>query len=88
MKITEINVIPLYPRLAERYARRKVDLYGIDARTVFKIQTDKGITGYGDQRVRPVAQSDALVRLPAAAVPDLLQLARGNHVRHPGPTAV
>ena len=53
MKITEMNIILIYPRLAARYQRRKVDLYGIDARTVFKIQTDKGITGYGDQRVRP-----------------------------------
>ena len=59
MKITEINIIPIYPRLAARYQRRKVDLYGIDARTVFKIQTDKGITGYGDQRVRPWGQPAA-----------------------------
>ena len=59
MKITEINIIPIYPRLAAWYQRRKVDLYGIDARTVFKIRTDKGITGYGDQRVRPWGQPAA-----------------------------
>ena len=30
MKITDIEIIPIYPRLAERYENRKVDLYGID----------------------------------------------------------
>lgn len=58
MKITDIEVIPIYPRLAERYGNRTVDMYGIDCRTVIKLQTDKGITGYGDQRVRPWGQPD------------------------------
>ena len=58
MKITNIEVIPIYPRLAKRYDNRKVDLYGIDHRTVFKVETDAGITGYGDQRVRPGGQPD------------------------------
>lgn len=56
LTITDIEVIPIYPRLARRYENRKVDLYGIDARTVFKVHTDAGLTGYGDQRVRPWAQ--------------------------------
>ena len=56
MKITSIEVIPIYPRLAKRYDNRKVDLYGIDHRTVFKVETDAGIVGYGDQRVRPGGQ--------------------------------
>ncbi|MCZ6676530.1 MAG: hypothetical protein O7E52_04695 [Candidatus Poribacteria bacterium] len=56
MKITNIEVIPIYPRLAKRYADRKVDLYGIDCRTVFKVETDNGLVGYGDQRVRPWGQ--------------------------------
>ena len=56
MKITDIEVIPIYPRLASRYENRKVDLYGIDSRTVFKVHTDAGLTGYGDQRVRPWGQ--------------------------------
>ena len=58
MKITSIEVIPIYPRLAQRYDNRKVDLYGIDHRTVFKVETDAGIVGYGDQRVRPGGQPD------------------------------
>jgi L-alanine-DL-glutamate epimerase-like enolase superfamily enzyme len=58
MKITNIEVIPIYPRLAKRYDNRKVDLYGIDHRTVFKVETDAGIVGYGDQRVRPGGQPD------------------------------
>jgi len=56
MKITNIEVIPIYPRLAKRYENRKVDLYGIDHRTVFKVHTDVGLVGYGDQRVRPGGQ--------------------------------
>ena len=58
MKITDVEIIPIYPRLARRYETRKTDLYGIDARTVFKVTTDNGITGYGDQRVRPFSQPD------------------------------
>ena len=61
MKITNIEVIPIYPRLAKRYDNRKVDLYGIDHRTVFKVETDAGIVGYGDQRVRPGGQPDPAV---------------------------
>lgn len=56
LAITGIQVIPIYPRLARRYAHRTVDLYGIDARTVFKVSTNAGLVGYGDQRVRPNAQ--------------------------------
>ena len=53
MKITHIEAIPIFPRLARRYDNRKVDLYGIDCRTVVKVETDAGITGYGDMRVGP-----------------------------------
>jgi L-alanine-DL-glutamate epimerase-like enolase superfamily enzyme len=56
LKITDVEVIPIYPRLAHRYEARKVDLYGIDARTLFRVRTDCGLVGYGDQRVRPWAQ--------------------------------
>lgn len=59
LKITEVEVIPIYPRLARRYESRKVDLYGIDARTVYKVHTDAGLIGYGDQRVRPWGQPAA-----------------------------
>ena len=53
MKITDAEVIPIYPRLAERYEDRKVDLHGIDYRLVYRIHTDNGLVGYGDVRVRP-----------------------------------
>ena len=56
MQITDIEVIPIFPKLASRYAERRVDLYGIDCRVVYKVHTDAGITGYGDMRVRPYAQ--------------------------------
>ena len=36
MKITNIEVIPIFPKLASRYAERRVDLYGIDCRVVYK----------------------------------------------------
>lgn len=53
MKITNVEIIPIYPQLAKRYEDHKVSLYGIDHRAVYKIETDKGLAGYGDQRVRP-----------------------------------
>ncbi|MYI64001.1 MAG: hypothetical protein F4105_20540, partial [Gemmatimonadetes bacterium] len=56
MKITDIEVIPIFPKLASRYAERRVDLYGIDCRVVYKVHTDASITGYGDMRVRPYAK--------------------------------
>jgi L-alanine-DL-glutamate epimerase-like enolase superfamily enzyme len=58
LTITDIEVIPIYPRLAQRYEHRKVDMYGIDTRTVFKVHTDAGLVGYGDQRVRPWGQPE------------------------------
>ena len=56
MKITDIEVIPIFPKLANRYAARRVDLYGIDCRVVYKVHTNAGITGYGDMRVWPYAK--------------------------------
>ena len=53
MKIANVEVIPIYPQLASRYEHRKVDLYGIDHRVVYKVTTDNGIVGYGDSRIRP-----------------------------------
>ena len=52
-RITSVDVIPIYPRLARRYAGRVVDLYGIDCRLLFRVATDSGLAGWGDQRVRP-----------------------------------
>ena len=53
MKITDVEIIPIAPRLAPRYDHRAVDLYGIDARVVYKVHTDNGLVGYGDVRTRP-----------------------------------
>ena len=64
MKITNVEVIPIYPRLAERYESRKVDLYGIDHRTIFKVHTDNGLVGYGDIRGRPGGQASESIGKP------------------------
>ena len=56
MQIKDIKVIPIYPKLAERYQHRQVDLYGIDHRTIYRVEADNGLVGYGDQRVRPDGQ--------------------------------
>jgi len=56
MRVKDIKVIPIYPKLAERYQHRQVDLYGIDHRTIFRVEADNGLVGYGDQRVRPGGQ--------------------------------
>ena len=53
MKITNVEIIPIFPKLAKRYETQKVRLNGIDHRIVYKVETDKGITGYGDTRIRP-----------------------------------
>ena len=48
MKIADIQIIPIRPRLAARYADREVWFEGIDRRTIFKVLTDNGLVGYGD----------------------------------------
>jgi galactonate dehydratase len=50
MKITEVEAIPINPRLAPRNADQKVRFNGIDTQTIFRIKTDNGIVGYGDTR--------------------------------------
>jgi len=59
MIITDVDVIPIYPRLASRYADRRVDMYGIDHRILFRVATDAGLVGWGETRVRPWAHPDA-----------------------------
>ena len=58
MRITKIDALPIYPKLAKRYENRLVDLYGINHRTVFKVPMDNGLVGYGDQRIRTGGQLD------------------------------
>jgi|TARA_Y100001934_G_C12354157_1_gene777157 D-galactarolactone cycloisomerase len=80
MKITNIEIIPIAPKLAPRYATRRVDLYGIDARVVYKVSTDAGLTGYGDTRVRPYAipAKDSLDHLVGRSPFDFVNDNRGE----------
>ncbi len=50
MKITDIEAIPIHPRLAERYDNPagRARMGDIDCRMVFRVTTDIGIVGYGD----------------------------------------
>ena len=53
MKITDIETIPIYPRLPARNEPHKARFGGINHRTVFKVHTDNGLVGYGDYRCSP-----------------------------------
>lgn len=57
MKITAIEIIPIYPRIAARNEQYQVRFGGINRRTVFRVQTDAGVTGYGDYRCLAPARS-------------------------------
>jgi L-alanine-DL-glutamate epimerase-like enolase superfamily enzyme len=50
MKIADIDIIPIYPKLATRNADQKTRFQSLNHRTIFKITTDNNITGYGDIR--------------------------------------
>ena len=50
MKITAIEIIPIYPRIAARNEQYQVRFRNINQRTVFRVDTDAGVTGYGDYR--------------------------------------
>ena len=50
MKITNIEIIQIYPRIAERIADQQARFRDINQRTIFKVETDNGIVGYGDAR--------------------------------------
>lgn len=58
MKITSVDIIPIRPRLHERTRGREVRFRGIDQRTVFRVRTDNGLSGYGDLRGSPPPQSE------------------------------
>jgi len=58
MKITDVDVIHINPRLAARNADQKARFSGIDTQTVYQVRTDSGIVGYGDCRGHaPVSES-------------------------------
>lgn len=50
MKITDIAITHINPRLAERNVGQKAQFRGIDTQTVFKVTADSGEVGYGESR--------------------------------------
>ncbi len=50
MRITDVDIIPIHPRLAERNRNDPVRFAGIDHRVVCRVRTDDGLVGYGDHR--------------------------------------
>ena len=57
MKIIDIEIIPITPRLVLRNADYQVRFQQIDRRTIFKVTTDNGLVGYGDYRSAAPAES-------------------------------
>lgn len=60
MKITQVECIPINPRLAERNADQPVRFKGIDTQTIFRVRTDNGLVGSCDCRGH-VALSDSQI---------------------------
>ena len=57
MKITDIEIIPVYPRIAARNEQYTIRFQSINHRTIFKVYTDNGLVGYGDFRCSAPARS-------------------------------
>ena len=53
MKIIDVEIIPIYPKIATRNADQKARFRDINRRTIFKVKTDNGVVGYGDARCAP-----------------------------------
>ena len=53
MRITDVDIIPIYPRLVKRNAAHNAHYPHWNVRTVFRVKTDNGLTGYGDYRCQP-----------------------------------
>lgn len=50
MRITQVDVIPIRPRLTSAADGREAWFSQIDRRTIFRVRTDNGLVGYGDRR--------------------------------------
>jgi L-alanine-DL-glutamate epimerase-like enolase superfamily enzyme len=59
MRITNVEIIPIYPRLVERNAAYNAHFPNWNLRTVFKVTADNGLVGYGDYRCPPPPRSTA-----------------------------
>jgi L-alanine-DL-glutamate epimerase-like enolase superfamily enzyme len=57
MRITDVDIIPIYPRLVARAAAYNAHFPNWNLRTIFRVKTDNGLFGYGDYRCPPTAQS-------------------------------
>jgi L-alanine-DL-glutamate epimerase-like enolase superfamily enzyme len=61
VRITDVDVIPIYPRLVARAAAHNAHFPNWNLRTVFRVRADNGLTGYGDYRCPP---PDAAIARP------------------------
>lgn len=57
MRITDVDIIPIYPRLVARAAAYNAHFPNWNLRTVFRVKADNGLVGYGDYRCPPPAQA-------------------------------
>lgn len=53
MRITDVDILPIYPRLVARAAAHNAHYPNWNVRTVFRVKTDNGLVGYGDYRCPP-----------------------------------
>ncbi|HEX2324193.1 MAG TPA: enolase C-terminal domain-like protein [Chloroflexota bacterium] len=53
MRITEVEIIPIYPRLVARAAAYNAHFPNWNLRTVFRVRAENGLVGYGDYRCPP-----------------------------------
>ena len=63
LKITNIELFQINPKLAARYADQKPRFAGMDQQTVLKVSTDNGIVGYGDCTSHVAMSDQAIERL-------------------------
>jgi L-alanine-DL-glutamate epimerase-like enolase superfamily enzyme len=59
MRITDVDIIPIYPRLVARAAAYNAHFPNWNLRTVFRVKTDNGLVGYGDYRCPPPSEAVA-----------------------------
>ena len=50
MKITDVAITHINPKLVDRNVDKKVQFRTIDTQTVFKVTADNGVVGYGESR--------------------------------------
>jgi D-galactarolactone cycloisomerase len=57
MRITDVGIIPIYPRLVARAAAHNAHYPNWNLRTVFRVTADNGLVGYGDYRCPPPGEA-------------------------------